>query len=102
MTAGSSGSEQPFRAPSHRAREPGLSQSDHDTHSHSELWMYTDDRDGHRHPIQATRRAYGEDVDADRFARAVASIDAANGADPTVLMVEGRPRPKAQAEGELV
>ena len=38
----------------------------------------------------------------DRFARAVAAIDAANGADPTVLVVDGHPRPKAQAEGQLV
>jgi hypothetical protein len=41
-------------------------------------------------------------VDADRFARATAAIDAANGADPTTLIVAGQERPRALAEAELV
>jgi hypothetical protein len=41
-------------------------------------------------------------VDADRFARAIAAIDAANAADPTTLLVAGAPRPRALAEAELV
>jgi hypothetical protein len=40
-------------------------------------------------------------VDADRFARAIAAIDAANAADPTILVVAGEARPRALAEAEL-
>jgi hypothetical protein len=41
-------------------------------------------------------------VDADRFARAAAAIDRANGDDPNPLSVGGVTRPRALAEGELV
>ncbi|MGH0032143.1 MAG: DUF4202 domain-containing protein [Myxococcota bacterium] len=40
--------------------------------------------------------------DADRFARAIAAIDAANADDPHTLPVRGRQRPKEQAHAELV
>jgi len=40
-------------------------------------------------------------LSSDRYARAVASIDAANAADPTVVVVAGVPQPLAQAHGRL-
>src|SRR5437763_15523522 len=41
-------------------------------------------------------------METDRFDRAMAAIDDANGADPTTLVVDGQARPKALTEGELV
>jgi hypothetical protein len=38
----------------------------------------------------------------DRFARAIAAIDAANAADPTVIVIDGQERPKELAHAELV
>src|SRR5580704_352617 len=38
----------------------------------------------------------------DRFARAIAAIDAANGDDPNRILVRGEIRPKEQAHAELV
>ena len=40
-------------------------------------------------------------LSTDRFAVAVAAIDAANSADPTVITVRGAPRPLAQVHGQL-
>ncbi|MGH9050458.1 MAG: DUF4202 domain-containing protein [Acidimicrobiia bacterium] len=40
--------------------------------------------------------------DPGRFERAVAAIDAANGADPNQIIVRGAPRPKELAHAELV
>ncbi len=39
---------------------------------------------------------------ADRFERAIQRIDEANSADPTVLVVNGRPRPKELAHAEMM
>src|SRR5687768_16073123 len=36
------------------------------------------------------------------LAAGVAAVDGANAEDPNVLLVDGEPRPKAQAEGQLV
>ena len=41
-------------------------------------------------------------VDAERFARAIAAIDAANAADPATIMVEGEPRPKELTHAALL
>jgi Domain of unknown function (DUF4202) len=41
-------------------------------------------------------------VDADRFERAIAAIDAANAEDPTTIVVGGVERPKEVAHAELV
>ncbi len=41
-------------------------------------------------------------VDPERFARALAAIDAANADDPTTLVVEGVARPKEQAHAEAM
>jgi Domain of unknown function (DUF4202) len=41
-------------------------------------------------------------VTDDRFARGVAAIDAANAADPTVIVIDGQERPKELAHAELV
>lgn len=38
----------------------------------------------------------------DRFARAIAAIDAANAEDPTVIVIDGQERPKELAHAELV
>src|SRR3954453_13948697 len=55
-------------------------------------------------PAEPIDRAAGSlpVMDADRFARAAASIDRANSDDPTHLSVGGVTRPRALAEGELV
>jgi hypothetical protein len=41
-------------------------------------------------------------VTDDRFARAIAAIDAANAEDPTVIVIDGQERPKELAHAELV
>lgn len=41
-------------------------------------------------------------VDDDRLARAIGAIDAANAADPNVLVVDGQERPKELVHAELV
>ena len=41
-------------------------------------------------------------VDAERFARAIAAIDAANAADPATIRVEGEPRPKELTHAALL
>ncbi len=41
-------------------------------------------------------------VDAERFARAIAAIDAANAADPATIMVGGEPRPKELTHAALL
>jgi hypothetical protein len=41
-------------------------------------------------------------VSDDRFARAIAAIDAANAEDPTVIVIDGQERPKELAHAELV
>lgn len=38
----------------------------------------------------------------DRFTRAIAAIDAANAADPTIIVIDGQERPKELAHAELV
>lgn len=40
--------------------------------------------------------------DTDRFARAIAAIDAANAGDPNTIVVDGVERPKEQAHAELM
>ncbi|MYI83300.1 MAG: DUF4202 domain-containing protein [Chloroflexi bacterium] len=41
-------------------------------------------------------------ADAERFARAIAAIDAANAADPATILVEGEPRPKELTHAALL
>ena len=41
-------------------------------------------------------------ADAERFARAIAAIDAANAADPATIRVEGEPRPKELTHAALL
>ncbi len=41
-------------------------------------------------------------ADAERFARAIAAIDAANAADPATILVDGEPRPKELTHAALL
>ncbi len=52
--------------------------------------------------MELTEVAAPAGVDPERFARAIAAIDAANADDPTTLVVDGVPRPKEQAHAEAM
>jgi len=55
-----------------------------------------------QHRRAAADRGVPERVNEDRFGRALAAIDAANGDDPNTIVVRGEARPKELAHAEMV
>jgi len=55
-----------------------------------------------QHRRAAANRGVPEGMNEDRFGRAIAAIDAANGDDPNTIVVRGEARPKELAHAEMV